>query len=499
MQRLTVISVLAITLSLAFSAAAAFNPRDYGAKADGASCDTAAIQAAMDDCHKAGGGTVSLTPGTYLTGALELKSNVGLHIEKGATLLGSKKLEDYPPRVPKIRSYTDNYTRFAVIYAENAQNISVTGPGTIDGQGAAFDNSTYDRPYILRLVSCRNIDVRGIRMVDGAMWTAHFLNCENVNVDGVTIRSRVNKNNDGLDIDACRNVRIENCDISSGDDAIVLKSTFPRPSENIVVSNCVLSTACNALKMGTESNGGFKNVTISNCAVYDTRLAGIALEIVDGGTMDGICVSNLAMNGVGCAVFVRLGNRARPHVRGAEQPAIGTLRNLAISNIQAVVTDPLGCSITGIPGYPVENVSLDNVRIRFPGGNDGHNTTAQVPEAAQQYPEYKMFGVLPAYGFYCRHARNLSLDNVQLSFERKDARPAIVCDDVEQLDVTRLTAQAANPRPAVLWLKNTRDARITQSRVNGNARTFVRLDGPENGDVSVQDNSLPQVKTPLEK
>jgi len=496
---LRTIILAVVLLSLAFAAGADFDPRDHGAKADGVAYDTAALQSAIDACHDAGGGAVTLSPGTYLTGALELKSNVGFHIEKGATLLGSDKLEDYPPRVPNLGSYTDNYTKFAIIYAEDAENISVTGAGTIDGQGAAFDNATYDRPYVLRLVSCRNVAVRDIRMVDGAMWTVHFLNCDNVDVAGVTICSRVNKNNDGLDIDGCRNVRIANCDISSGDDAIVLKSTFPRPSENVAIANCVLSTACNAIKMGTESNGGFKNVTISNCAIYDTRISGLALEIVDGGTLDGVCVSNLSMKGVGCAIFVRLGNRARPHVNGGKRPGIGALRNVVISNVEAIVTNPIGCSITGMPGHPVENLTLDNVRIRFPGGNDGRNVEAPVPEAADSYPEYKMFGVLPAYGFYCRHARNISFTNVDLSFKKEDARPAIVCDDVEQLDITRLTAEAADTQPAVLWLKDTRDARIVQSRVNGNARAFVRLDGPETREIDLDDNRLPDVKKAIAK
>jgi polygalacturonase len=218
----------------------------------------------------------------------------------------------------------------------------------------------------------------------------------------------------------------------------------------------VLSTYCNALKMGTESTGGFNNIAISNCVVYDTRLSGIALEIVDGGTMAGVCVSNIAMNGVGCPIFVRLGNRARPYKPDAEPPGIGVLRNVTISNIEAVACDATGCSITGMPGHPAENISLDHVRLRFPGGNDGSAVAAPVPEAAEKYPEFKMFGgPLPAYGFYCRHAKNVSFSNVEVAFDKPDARPALVCDAVDLLDVTRLTAAAANPRPAVLWLVNT--------------------------------------------
>ena len=483
-------AVVSVVVFVALPSAADFNVRDYGAKGDGVAFDTAAIQAAIDACNSAGGGTVVVPAGTYLTGTIELKNNVGLRLEKGSVLLGSKNLDDYPECVPNLRSYTDKYTRHSIIYAESAENIAITGEGTIDGQGAAFDNTTYARPNMMRIISCRNVSVRGIRMLDGAMWTCHFLSCTDVSVSGVTIRSRVNKNNDGLDIDGCRNVRISDCDISSGDDAIVLKSTSPLPSENVVISNCVLSTACNAIKMGTESNGGFKNVAISNCVVYDTRLSGVALEIVDGGTMDGICVSNIAMNGVGCPIFVRLGNRARPYKPDAEIPGIGVLRNVTISNIEATASDTVGCSITGMPGHPVENVSLDHVRIRFPGGNDGSAVAAAVPEAAEKYPEYKMFGVLPAYGFYCRHASNLSFTDVQVSFEKTDARPAVVCDDVEQLEVTHLVAAAANPEPGVLWFTDTRDARVTECRATGRARKFLRLDGAGTGKIVARGNKI---------
>jgi polygalacturonase len=300
----------------------------------------------------------------------------------------------------------------------------------------------------------------------------------------------VNKNNDGLDIDGCRNVRISDCDISSGDDAIVLKSTLPLPTENVAISNCVLSTACNAIKMGTESNGGFKNITVANCVVYDTRLSGVALEIVDGGTLDGVCVSNIAMNGVGCPIFVRLGNRARPYKPDAPVRGIGVLRNVTISNIEAVANDTVGCSITGMPGHPVENVSINHVRIRFPGGNDGAAVAAAVPEAAEKYPEYKMFGMLPAYGFYCRHARNISFNEVEMGFEQADARPAVVCDDVEQLDVMGLTAAASNPVPGVLWFVNVREARVTGCRATGSAKKFLRVDGPDSRGIRARGNRI---------
>lgn len=416
----------------------------FGAVADGTSLNTLPLQAAIDACHAGGGGVVRLGPGRWLTGALTLKSGVVLRLSRGAVLVGSKRLEDYPPRKAAYRSYTDNYTERALVYAEDASDVALTGEGVIDGQGAAFEGKYLVRPYLLRFVSCAGVTLEGLTLRDGAMWTVHFLACDRVYTRGVTIRSRCNHNNDGLDIDGCSNVRIADCDISSGDDAVVLKSTSPRPCRNVTITNCVLSSDCNALKMGTESNGGFQNIAISNCVVYDTRLSGIALEIVDGGVMDGITVSNIAMQNTGGPVFIRLGDRGRPHQEGLERPGIGALRNVVISNITATGADAIGCSITGLPGHPVEHIILRDVRIEFAGGGTAEQAQRIPGELPDKYPEYRMFDTLPAYGFYLRHARNVSMDGVSLVTKTPDARPAIVQDDVEACTFTGIVENAAD-------------------------------------------------------
>lgn len=407
--------------------------RDFGAVGDGVRLDTAAIQRAIDACAAAGGGTLHFPAGRYLTGTLFLKSRVTLEIEAGAVLLGSRKLADYPATVPALRSYTDNYTDKSLIYAEKAEDIGIRGRGAIDGQGAAFEGPYKVRPYMMRIVQCRNVSVTGVTMRDSPMWVQHYLDCESVAIRGIHVRSRVNHNNDGIDIDGCRRVRISDCDIWSGDDAIVLKSTFAGPCRDVAISNCVVSSNCNALKLGTESNGGFENIVISNCTVYDTRLAGLALEIVDGGTLDRVIASNIVMNKVGAPVFVRLGNRARPWVEGGPRPAMGRFRNVLISGIEATGCGPTGCALAGLPDHPIEDVTLENVRLAFVGG--GKPRAEEVPEYPDKYPEFRMFGSLPAYGLYCRHARRLSLRNVRTSVAAADARPALVCDDVKDLDL----------------------------------------------------------------
>ncbi|MGC8794676.1 MAG: glycoside hydrolase family 28 protein, partial [Bryobacteraceae bacterium] len=389
------------------AAAGLLNVKSFGAAGDGVRLDTEALQAAIDACAGAGGGTVYFPAGRYHTGGLVLRSHVHLYLDAGATLLGSTRLDDYPVTRPKIRSYTDNYTERSLIFGEDLEDVGLHGPGAIDGRGAAFKGPYRVRPYLIRLVSCRQVAVTGVTLRDSPMWVQHYLACEDVLIDGITVRSHVNANNDGIDIDCCQRVVISDCNISSGDDAIVLKSTSPRPTRHVAVVNCVLSSICNAFKLGTESNGGFEDIVLSNCTMYETRLSGLAIEMVDGGVLDRISVSNVVMRDVNNVLFIRLGDRGRPYEEGGPRPGVGRLRNVQIAGIQATGASNIGCPISGIPGHYVENVSIRDVDIGFTGGVK--QAPEDVPEHPDRYPEHKMFGTLPAYGFFCRHVRNLRL------------------------------------------------------------------------------------------
>lgn len=418
-----------------------WDAREFGARADGRTVDTAAIQAAVDACAEAGGGTVVLHGGVFLSGTIRLRSHVTLRVENGATLRGSADIADYPSITPKIAYlYRDRFTK-SLIFAEGQEHIGLVGGGIIDGQGELFPAKKGDdggRPYLIRFSECRHVRVRDLTLRDSARWLSHYLACENVTIDGVTINSRIRENRDGMDIDSCDRVRITNCDVYSGDDAIVLKSTAGIPCRRVTVSNCTLSSSASALKLGTESQGGFEDITFSNCAVYDTR-DGVSIEEVDGGGCERINVSNIVMRDVAVPIFVRLGNRANP-LPGHEKPPMGRMRDIMISNIQADGASVVGCSVTGIPGHPVENVTLENIRIRFAGGGTADDAAKSVPENEASYPKGGMFGTLPAYGFYCRHVRGLRLHNLDLSFEGGDARPAIIAEDVAELDVAGLRA-----------------------------------------------------------
>ncbi len=279
-------------------------------------------------------------------------------------------------------------------------------------------------------------------------------------------------------------MRISDCEISSGDDAIVLKATADRPSKDVVIANCVLSSACNALKLGTESNGGFENIAISNCTIYDTRLAGIALEMVDGGVLDRVNISNIVMNNVATPVFIRLGDRARPFTEGGARPPVGKLHNVAIANVQAEGAGPMGCAIAGLAGHAIENVVLENLRLTFTGGGTRADARREIPENADKYPEHSMFGTLPAYGFYCRHVKGLSLRNIETSFLEDDERPALVCDDVEGLEL------AGSAFAGSIRLKQVNDAFVHGCRAPGRVQTWMEVSGNQSERISVMGNEL---------
>jgi polygalacturonase len=465
------------TTACVFGAENIYNVRDYGAQPDGKTLCTKSIQKAIDECARQGGGTVHLTPGIFLSGTIYMKSNVTLNLDSGCTLLGSANLKDYPQTVQAFRSYTDNYTDKSLVYGEKLQRIAITGGGIIDGRGGAFKGPYKVRPYMIRFIQCQNVLVKDVTIRNSPMWVQHYLACDDVRIDGITVRSHVNGNNDGIDIDSCHRVIISNCNVDSQDDAIVLKSTSARSCRNITISNCVLRSTCNALKMGTESNGGFENIVIAGCSIYDTTLAGIALEIVDGGTMDHVVVSNIAMNGVGAPIFLRLGNRARPFKKEMETPQTGVLRNVTISNIEATGANPTGCAISGLPGHAIENVTLSNFRLSFEGGGNKQDAIRAVPEKPTAYPEYSMFGTLPAYGLYCRHVKGLKLRNIQLQSAEPDLRHALVAEDAENISIDELDTPCRPDAGAIIRLTNVKGALIRGCRPPAGTDTFLKLEG----------------------
>lgn len=465
---------------LSFSAlqAATLDITRRGAKGDGVTDNTAVIQKAVDECSKKGGGTVLIPAGTYRIRPLELKSDVNLHLEYGALLSGSTRLADYDDAFP-IKDGRMNQSS-GLLFAYKQKNISVTGAGTIDGNGGdqafQFGNDADGgpkRPKLIYFADCRGITVTGLTLRNSAYWVQHYEKCEDVTIRGLKVFSHCNYNNDGLDIDA-KNATISDCYIDVEDDAICFKSDHQEFCENITVTNCVTASNCNAIKFGTASHGGYRNIAVSNCVVRQasednirhwskqlehisadvTVISGIAIEMVDGGIIDGITVSNISMRDVQTPVFIRLGDRNRTYRKEG-----GILKNINISNIVATAESLIACSITGVETACVENVSISNMQVSYPGGGTPGMVSKPVPEMIKSYPENRMFGnTLPAAGFYVRHARNIRFDNVRFSAAMPDARPLFFLDDVQGAELNR--CKGAAPADA-RFIRTVRSSGIT--------------------------------------
>jgi polygalacturonase len=510
LRSLSIFLVVFVEISAAQTALTALNVNDFGARGDGKSLNTAAFQRAIDKCAESGG-TVLVPPGIYLTGSIEMRSNVELFLQKGATILGSPRLSDYAEHKPHLRSYNDAFLRYSLFYAERQSNIAIKGEGVIDGQGGQFKviskekPARYkDRPYLIRFVECTGVRIEDITLQRPSCWTQQYLACENLLIRGIRVYSHANKNNDMMDIDGCRNVIVSDCFGDTDDDAITLKSTSERITENVTITNCVLSSHCNALKTGTESTGGFRNIVISNIVVKPSSadsvitgkaggISGIALTNVDGGIMEGISISNVVIDGPEVPLFVRLGNRGRAHYEGAPTPPVGTARNISISDIIAINAKSTGCSITGIPNHPLEDISLRNIHISFAGGVVVR-PAATPKELEDQYPESTMWGQLPAYGFYVRHVKGLTLSDVDLSYDHEDIRPALTFSDVADVKISGLTVMASPQAEAAMMLEKVSTVMISGSRIENPIENFIKLVGERSSGISVMGNDLVNVK-----
>jgi hypothetical protein len=497
-----------------------FSVRETGARGDGSSSDTAAAQKAIDLCAAAGGGTVFFPAGVYLCGSLHLKSGVRLDLDANATIKGSKNIADYDPvETLPFKNDSDSETSFfhyALLWGEGLDHIAITGQGTIDGN---WDKRHGPKPIALK--RCANVEIKGIRMINAPNYNISLLGTDYVNIDGVTI---LNGYADGIDPDCCRKVRISNCHIESSDDAIVPKTSFSlgerRSCEDIVVTNCYLGTTAHAFKLGTESGGDFKRIAISNCVMAgfspsQPAAGGFCLESVDGANIDGVVASNLTMNNVRAPIFLRLGNRGRDMAT----PTPGTLRNVVVSGVVAT-NATLASSITGIPGHDVEGVTLSDIRIVHTGGDPFTNVLKDIPEQISAYPTPRMFGVYPTYGLYCRHARDITLRNVQLSFtddffritttNRKEvhwpesgvptpsatgnAGPALVCDDVSDLSIDGISARADKEQPLVRFA-NVHEALVKGCNAPEATSVFLEVSGEHSKSIALMGNDLRSAKT----
>ena len=455
-------------------AAAQFNVRDYGAKGDGRTLDSPAINAAIEAAVGQGGGQVVLPAGTYLSGSIRLKSNIDLHLMPGATILAAnpKRVQTadgtpiYDPSesfggFPEYQDGGHTYFHNSLIWAEGQHNVSITGHGMIDGEGLTKKDTekagqvqggsigTGDKAIALKL--CRDVTIRDVTIFRGGHFAIIVTGCDIGTIDNVTIDT----NRDGIDIDCCKYFTVTNTKVNTPtDDAIVLKSSYALKravtTEHVLITNCLVTGyklgtfldgtyqpeqvnwVCGRIKLGTESNGGYRNITISNCTCMWS--SGLAFEEVDQGRMENIVVTNISMSHVHhYPIYITTGCRNRGP-KDVTQPS--SARDITISNVIADDCDSL-CSIivTGMPGVPIRNVSLSNIRIQYRGG--GQPVEKPYREQGTNYPEPRWAGPTPAYGLFARHVDGLRLRDVHFELLRPDARPDVVLEDVENYECNK--------------------------------------------------------------
>ena len=498
---------------------AVFNVKDYGASGRKDQDAQALLQSAIDACGQAGGGMVYVPPGDYTTGTLYLRSHVRFHIEAGATLWGSKNPEHFPQVGP------NNMQPRTLFFGENLENITLEGRGTVDGQGEYYRaeksftdwfiypnelvatkagvpltrafptaNST---GHLVLLLSCKDVRIENLNFLNSPTWTMHLYGCERVDIDGIYIYTNMRDGvwADGIDPDGCKDMRISNCTINTGDDALVFYSMNwygpALPCENITVTNCRLSSSSSAIKFCDGNMASVRNVVVDNCILTGSN-RGIAVMLFDGGLVENVVFSNLVIEtqrfewfwwGDGDPIHFNLVQRSEidPTLDAAIQPLPGTVRNMTFSNI--VAHGPGPCKIHGHVASLLENITFDNVRL----------TVDADPESPWQKAPVAMT---------IENAANFRLNDVKIIWEGPTSshwESALVVNNVKGLVVDGLSArQAANDTqaPAVV-LNNVDGAVIRNSEAQPGTGTYLQV-GAGTRDVVLWGNDLRQAKRPVQ-
>jgi hypothetical protein len=498
------------------------NVVDYGAVGDGHTVNTDALQKALDACAAAGGGVVRVPTGTFLTGTIALRDKETLALDAGATLLGSMRVQDYRPQ--------------HLIVADGAKNVAIVGPGTVDGQGFAFwTKSTILTPgdlkkihyarihywkhnaqragHLVVLSNCTNVRISNVTLQNADGWTCHLLNCDNVVVDGVRIRNPLHgPNTDGIDVDGSQDVAITNCDIVTGDDAVCLKNrlshvAYPHACKNVTISRCTLVSPTNGFKIGTETYGDFENIVFEDSVVqagdpndplcketesltapdfYGDALgpeSGIAVESADGSHIHGVTVRNITMHNVQFPIFIRLEGRGTNPVDRAVKAPTGTIDGVSISNVTA--DGAWGPSIiAGIPGHPVQGVTISNLHVVNIGAGYSPFADLDVPEEKASYPSPISLGLLPASSLYIRHAENVNMTGISVTNAAPDTRRAVIVDDVSGLTLAGFSLDALATTNDLILLNNVRNSQIGGD-VPRNTKTWVTVSGPRSSAITL--------------
>lgn len=509
-----------------------YDVRDFGAKGDGKALDTAAVQSAIDACHQDQGGTVLVPAGVFVIGTVEMKSNVTLHIAAQGRLLGVADGKQYhaADTIPLHGDSTLEDGNVGLIFAVNAENITIEGPGNIDGQGDQFRRvkggppppagiSGAQRPYHLLFYRCKNLTVRDILLTDSAFHSIRIIQSSFVNLTGIHIHSRRISNSDGFHFISSEYVHISNCDIQCQDDACALFGSC----KWVTVTNCSFSTRWSVFRFG---GGVAENITVSNCLIYETYGCPVKMRCSPGSRFENISFSNIVMNGVTGPISIGLGPHTRrrpaddvtstnspPASETAATEAPGVVRNVSFSGIHATVVKPVplpdcpfvsnynpgevfSCiTLNAFDDCYLENISFNDVHVTFPGGGTAEQAAVRdIPKVAGEY--YTM-GVPPAYGLFARNVRGLTLQNVRFTLAAPDLRPAVVFDHVTDAAVNGCSVQGDPQTESALRFIGTTDTLLTAARLLTPGAVFLQVEGADTANVIIDGGDLSKAGKPL--
>jgi len=496
-----------------------FNITALGARGDGVTLNTKAIQAALDTCTRSGGGWVFVPPGRFLTGTILLKSNVILYLAPGATILGSQNIADYA-NVREKCPYAEPLN-YCLIYAEGVENVTVTGRGTIDGNarpGHFFKqlpghHGLPERPMLLRFYDCRKVEVTDVFLTGAGSWCTHFSHTKQVKLDRVNIYNEIQ---DGFNIQSSEEFTISNCNLRCGDDGIALTTDGQQsPLKNFVITNCLISSRWAAVRLGPLSRGNYENILISNCVFRDCYGGGIKIGMFEGAEIRDVSVADIVMENVTAPIAIYLSSLPPIGLATRQLAPIGGIRNIRFSNIRAIATGTAGppwyaqempgegpdqsscLFLHGSPGHRIENVTLSDIHVTVPGGGTqaeaDRRDLPDFPDIPKDktWPEHLAeWGPMPAYGLYARHVHGLSLHQVRFDATRPDARSAVFCNEVAGVELTACKLDTTGNLRTPVTLKNVHGALIQGCQSRGEAPAYVRVEGPRSRSIGLVANDL---------
>ncbi|MBP2476819.1 hypothetical protein JOF53_005691 [Crossiella equi] len=461
-----------------YASAATFDVRDFGAKGDGRAVDSPAFDRAIAAASAAVGGVVEVPAGTYLARSIHLRSNITVNLAAGARVVAAASGMDQaePNEFDQYQDYGHSHFRNALIWGEGVSNVHFTGAGTIDGDDKlATDNKVpsgvADKAVSLKL--CRNVTFTGITLRRGGHFAVLANGCDGMRFSGVKVFTAEDR--DGINIINSSRVEIADSVVEASDDAVVFKSdfalgrTFPS-TDNLVRDSTIRSTENNAVQFGSETCGDFRNTVFRNLRITGAGKAGLGIVSMDGAAIEGIRYENISLSRTASPIFLHVGKRSRC----PGKPPAGRIRDISFTNVTgsdltAPATVPGGpehtSTITGRTDSAIEDIRFRDVRLTVPGGHPASDAARVPPENATEYPP-RIFGTRPSYGFWIRHAKDITFTGSRFEFDRADGRPAFLAHDTAGVRIDGVAVERSTGPYDVTFQKSSGQA-VTGSTTTG--------------------------------